>query len=60
MGRTAGTEGEEQGEPYCDMLPGNASVICGFWSLYIDLLDKSSGGITVNYNPLNLTIIILR
>jgi hypothetical protein len=30
---------------YCDVLPSNESVICGFWILYIDLLDKSSGGI---------------
>jgi hypothetical protein len=32
-------------------------VICGFWILYLDLLDKSSGGITINYYPLNLTLI---
>jgi hypothetical protein len=30
---------------YCDTLPSNASVICGFWILYLDLLAKSSGGI---------------
>jgi hypothetical protein len=30
---------------YCDMLPSNASVICWFWISYLDLLDKSSGGI---------------
>jgi hypothetical protein len=30
---------------YCDMLPGNPSVICGFWDLYLGLLVKSSGGI---------------
>jgi hypothetical protein len=30
---------------YCDVLPGKASVIIGFWILYLDLLDKSSGGI---------------
>jgi hypothetical protein len=35
---------------FCDVLPSNASVICGFWILYLDLLDKSSGGITINYN----------
>jgi hypothetical protein len=45
---------------YCDMLPSNASVIYGFWSLYLDLLDKSPGGITINDNTLNLTVITLR
>jgi hypothetical protein len=30
---------------YCNVLPGNASVITGFWILYLDLLDKLSGGI---------------
>jgi hypothetical protein len=47
-------------EMYCDVLPSNASVICAFWILYIDLLDKSSGGITINDNTLNLTLITLR
>jgi hypothetical protein len=28
---------------YCDVLPSNVSVICGFWILYLDLLDKSLG-----------------
>jgi hypothetical protein len=32
------------------VLPGNASVISGFWILYLDLLDKLFGGITINYN----------
>jgi hypothetical protein len=41
---------------YCDVLPSNVSVICGFWILYLDLSDKSSGGITINDNTLNLTI----
>jgi hypothetical protein len=27
------------------MLPGNASVISGFWILYLDLFDRSSGRI---------------
>jgi hypothetical protein len=45
---------------YCDMLPNNASVISGFWIYYPDLLDKSSGGISINYNTLNLTVITLR
>jgi hypothetical protein len=30
---------------YCDVLPGNASVISEFWILYLDSLGKSSGGI---------------
>jgi hypothetical protein len=31
----------------CNVLPSNASLICGFWILYLDLLCKSSGGITI-------------
>jgi hypothetical protein len=34
-------------------------IICGFWIIYIDLLDKSSRGI-YNYNTLKLTVITLR
>jgi hypothetical protein len=45
---------------YCDVLPSKASVICGFWILYLDLWDKSSGGIAINYYTLNLTVITLR
>jgi hypothetical protein len=45
---------------YCDVLPSNASVICGFSILYLDLLDKSSGEITINYNTLNLIVNTLR
>jgi hypothetical protein len=33
---------------YCDVLPSNASVISGFWIIDLDLLGKSSGGITIN------------
>jgi hypothetical protein len=35
-------------------------IICGFWIYYLDLLDKSSGRITINYNTLNVTVIALR
>jgi hypothetical protein len=35
-------------------------VICGFRILYLDLLDKSSGGITINYYTLNLIVNTLR
>jgi hypothetical protein len=45
---------------YCDVLPSNASVICGFWILHLDLFDKSSGGITINHNILNLVVSTLR
>jgi hypothetical protein len=41
---------------YCDVLPSNASVIRGFWILYLGLLDKSSGGITIYYYTLNLIV----
>jgi uncharacterized membrane protein (Fun14 family) len=35
-------------------------IICGFWILYLYLLDKSSGGIKINYYCLNLTVILHR
>jgi hypothetical protein len=41
------------------LLPSKASVISGFWILDLDLLGKSSGGITINYNTLNLSVITL-
>jgi hypothetical protein len=44
----------------CDVLPSNRTVISGFWLIYLDLLDKSSGGITINYYTLNLTVSTLR
>jgi hypothetical protein len=39
---------------YCDVLPGNASVISGFWILYLDLLDIHQAEFTTNYYSLNL------
>jgi hypothetical protein len=35
-------------------------IISGFLILYLDLLDKSSGGITINNNTLNLIVSTLR
>jgi hypothetical protein len=42
------------------IVTSNMSVIYGFWILYLDLLDKSSGGITINYNTLKLIVSTLR
>jgi hypothetical protein len=44
----------------CHMLAGNASVIIGSCIFYLDLLDKSSGGIAINYYTLNLIVNVLR
>jgi hypothetical protein len=35
-------------------------VICGFRIYYLNLLDKSSSGIAINYNTLILIVITLR
>jgi hypothetical protein len=39
---------------YCDVLPGNASNNLWILDFMLCLLDKSSGGITVNYYTLNI------
>jgi hypothetical protein len=45
---------------YCDVLAGNASSNLWILDFMLDLLDISSGGITLNYYSLNLTINTLR
>jgi hypothetical protein len=39
---------------YCDVLPVNTSNnLCGYGFLYLDLLDVTSGGITITCNISN-------
>jgi hypothetical protein len=45
---------------YCDVLPGNATVISGFWILHLDLFGLSLCGNVISHNTLNVTVSILR